>query len=145
MGGRADIASSLVGSTVLVTGASGFVGKAVLNALLWGTEGARVLVLLRSRDEEDAHRRLVEEILRTEPFRSAPGEMVDRMLRDREIEAISGDLGAQRLLAELGEEDRTRFSFDTAAIDWTTYLEEVHLPRLREMVADSFSGAARPA
>jgi hypothetical protein len=49
------------------------------------------------------------------------------------------------LLGELGPEDRARFSFDTAAIDWTEYLEGVHMPRLREMVADSFAGRARPA
>jgi hypothetical protein len=55
------------------------------------------------------------------------------------------DAGAQALLARLGDEDRALFSFDTAAIDWTDYLEGVHMPRLREMVADSFSGAARPA
>jgi fatty acyl-CoA reductase len=94
---------------VLITGASGFVGKAVLNTLLWGTEGVRVLVLLRSRDKDDAHRRLVDEILGSDPFRSAPAEMIDRMVREGEIEAISGDLGDDRLAARtkehLGEVD----------------------------------------
>jgi fatty acyl-CoA reductase len=103
----ADIAARLAHSTVLVTGASGFVGKAVLNTLLWATEDVRVLVLLRSRDQEDAHRRLVEDILQTDPFSSAPGAMVEQMLRDREIEAISGDLGdedlASRIIDRVGD------------------------------------------
>ena len=102
--GPGDVAARLADSTVLVTGASGFVGKAVLNQLLWGTEGVRVRVLLRSKDKADAHRRLVEEILEADPFRSAPVEMVDQMVRDREIEAISGDLGDDGLAARVKEQ-----------------------------------------
>jgi alcohol-forming fatty acyl-CoA reductase len=95
----ADIASRLAASTVLVTGASGFVGRAVLNALLTGTEGVRVLVLLRSRDRADARRRLVEEVLGADPFRRAPASIIERMLAAGEIEAISGDLGDDGLAA----------------------------------------------
>jgi nucleoside-diphosphate-sugar epimerase len=95
--------SRLAHSTVLVTGASGFVGKAVLNALLTGTEGVRLLVLLRSRDRADAHRRLVEEILGADPFRQAPASMIERMVAEREIEAISGDLGDDGLAARTKE------------------------------------------
>jgi alcohol-forming fatty acyl-CoA reductase len=102
-GDPADIASRLAGSTVLVTGASGFVGKAVLNALLTGTEGVRLLVLLRSQDQADARRRLVEEILGADPFRQAPASMIKRMLGRREIEAISGDLGDEGLAARTKE------------------------------------------
>lgn len=90
------------GATILVTGASGFVGKAVLSALLHETEGARVRVLLRSRDRDDARRRLVEEILGAEPFRGAPAGTVERMLKAGEVEAISGDLGDDGLARTAG-------------------------------------------
>jgi alcohol-forming fatty acyl-CoA reductase len=96
-----DAASRLGGSTVLVTGGSGFVGKAVLNSLLFGTERVRVLMLLRATDQAEAHRRLVEEILGTEPFSSAPAALVDRMLAEGEIEAIYGDLGDDALASQV--------------------------------------------
>lgn len=96
-GQRARVGAWPAGETILVTGASGFVGKAVLSALLHETEGARVRVLLRSRDREDARRRLVEEILAAEPFRAAPAGTVEGMLEAGEVEAISGDLGDEGL------------------------------------------------
>lgn len=103
--GEAEVGSWAAGSTVLVTGASGFVGKAVLHALLHETEGARVRVLLRSRDQDDARRRLVEEILGAAPFQRTPGA-VERMLGAGEIEAISGDLGDDGLAARAKEQLR---------------------------------------
>ncbi len=93
------MASRLAGSAVLLTGASGFVGKAVLSALLFGTERVRVRVLLRAGDEDAAHRRLVEEILGVEPFSSAPAGMLERMLDRGELTTICGDLGDDRLAA----------------------------------------------
>src|SRR6201999_3603597 len=38
------------------------------------------------------------------------------------------------LLEELDPSDRERFSFDVDAIDWETYLVQVHLPALRALV-----------
>jgi hypothetical protein len=55
------------------------------------------------------------------------------------------DSEAQRLAAALDPEERARFPFDTAAIDWTEYLEGVHLPRLHAMVADAFAARDGPA
>jgi fatty acyl-CoA reductase len=108
--GEADgeVAASVwpAGSTVLVTGASGFVGKAVLNALVHETEGARMRVLLRSRDQGDARRRLVDEILGADPFRLVSPVTVERMLREREIEAICGDLGDEGLARSAREQLR---------------------------------------
>lgn len=105
-GHEARVGSWPAGSTILVTGASGFVGKAVLSALLHETEGARVRVLLRSRDREDARRRLVEEILGAEPFRGAPAGTVEGMLAATEVEAISGDLGDDGLASAAKEQLR---------------------------------------
>lgn len=102
--GEAGVGAWPAGSTILVTGGSGFVGKAVLNALLGETEGARVRVLLRSRDQGNAQRRLVEEILGAAPFHLVPPTTVERMLREREIEAICGDLGDDGVAASAREQ-----------------------------------------
>ena len=108
-GSEGSVASRLAGSTVLVTGASGFVGKAVLSALLFGTEDVRVRLLLRAADRGAAGRRLTEEILRSEPFSSAPEPLLERMLATGDLAAIDGDLGdeglAARTLDGLGEVD----------------------------------------
>jgi alcohol-forming fatty acyl-CoA reductase len=79
----------LAGRSVLVTGASGFLGKAVLAALLRHGEGIeRLVVLLRAPTDEDARRRLLDEVLVAEPFAGLDGSG---------IRAIAGDLGADGL------------------------------------------------
>jgi alcohol-forming fatty acyl-CoA reductase len=98
-GNEGSVASRLAGSTVLITGASGFVGKAVLSALLFGTEDVRVRLLLRAPDRGAAERRLTEEILRSEPFGSAPEPLLERMLAAGDLAAIDGDLGDEGLEA----------------------------------------------
>ncbi|MBS1885814.1 MAG: SDR family oxidoreductase [Actinobacteria bacterium] len=92
IGEPAGMGARLGRSTLLLTGASGFVGKAVLSALLMGTERVRLLVLLRAADGEEARRRLVDEVLTAEPFRPIPQSLVERMLGEGELEALAGDL-----------------------------------------------------
>ncbi len=107
--GAADVGSRSAGTTVLVTGASGFVGKAVLSALLREAEGTRLRVLLRSRDREDAQRRLVEEVLGAAPFTpGAPGTVaaVERMLAAGKLEGVCGDLGDDGLAGTAAEQLR---------------------------------------
>jgi nucleoside-diphosphate-sugar epimerase len=102
-----DVGARLARSTVLITGASGFVGKAVLSSLLSGTDRTRVLVLLRAEDEAGARRRLVEEILGAEPFTAMPASIVEEILAKGELAPVWGDLGddglAARLEDKLGE------------------------------------------
>ena len=79
----------LAGKSVLVTGASGFLGKAVLAALLRHGGGIeRLVVLLRAASDEDAGRRLTDEVLVSEPFAGLDGSR---------IEAIAGDLSGAGL------------------------------------------------
>lgn len=103
--GAGGVGSRLAGATVLVTGASGFVGKAVLGTLAREAEGARVRVLLRASDEAGARRRLIEEVLGADPFREGAAR-VERMLAERRIEAICGDLGDDGLAAGAREQLR---------------------------------------
>src|SRR5919201_5670504 len=79
---------------------------------------------------DDAERRLHREQRRLERLRRlaeiyGPYTELDCMFDDREGRA---------LLEGLHPDDRSRFDFDTEAIDWPTYLKEVHLPALRELV-----------
>lgn len=51
-----------------------------------------------------------------------------------ELDCVFDDRGTRELLATLAEEDRERFYFDVAGIDWESYLRDVHLPALRALV-----------
>src|SRR5215213_10241660 len=79
----------LAGQTVLLTGASGFLGKAVLGQILRELPDTRVILLLRG----DAERRLHDEVLT-----SAPCEGLDAS----NVTAISGDVANDDLQAPEG-------------------------------------------
>jgi fatty acyl-CoA reductase len=84
--------------TILVTGGSGFLGKAVLACLIGRLEdSARVIVLLRAPDDETAGRRLVEEVLGNEAFAGLSGDLRRRLLEERRLAAVAADLGRGRL------------------------------------------------
>ena len=70
----------LAGKALLLTGASGFVGKAILAQIVRGLPDTSVTVLLRG----DAHERLHNEVLTSDPFEGLDGSAVL---------AVSGDLG----------------------------------------------------
>jgi fatty acyl-CoA reductase len=78
------IQERLAGRSVLLTGASGFLGKAVLGQILRELPDTQVTVLLRG----DAHKRLTDEVLTSGPCEGLDGSRV---------KAISGDLGREGL------------------------------------------------
>jgi fatty acyl-CoA reductase len=51
-----------------------------------------------------------------------------------ELDCMFDDRHARELLASLAPDDQIRFDFDTAAIDWPSWLCDAHLPALRAMV-----------
>jgi len=51
-----------------------------------------------------------------------------------ELDCMFDDRGARELLEQLHPDDRSEFDFDTEAVHWPTYIQEVHLPALRELV-----------
>jgi fatty acyl-CoA reductase len=64
-------------------------------------------------------------------------ERVTRMVKIygayTELDCIFDDANACRLGDRLPEADRLELSFDTAAIDWDSYLQEIHLPQVRRL------------
>lgn len=80
----ATIRERLAGQTILLTGASGFLGKAVLGQILRELPETDVTLLLRG----DAAKRLSDEILTSGPCEGLDGSRV---------KAISGDLGREGL------------------------------------------------
>jgi hypothetical protein len=50
-----------------------------------------------------------------------------------ELDCVFDDANASRLGVRLTEADRAELSFDTAAIEWGSYLQEIHLPQVRRL------------
>jgi HAD superfamily hydrolase (TIGR01490 family) len=82
--GSVSIAHALAGKALLLTGATGFVGKALLAQLLREVPDVRATVLIRG----DAEQRLRDQVLTSAPFEGLDGSGVT---------AISGDLGEEGL------------------------------------------------
>jgi thioester reductase-like protein len=67
-------------------------------------------------------------------------ERVTRMVRIygayTELDCAFDDANACALGRSLATEDRRELPFDTAAIDWDRYLQEIHLPQVRRLAAE---------
>jgi alcohol-forming fatty acyl-CoA reductase len=93
----------LTGSTILLTGASGFLGKAVLSTLLGRIEGfGQLIVLLRASDDAAAGRRLEDEVLAGEAFAALPGSSIREMLDRERLCAVAGDLAVDEIRVRSG-------------------------------------------
>ncbi|HET9256383.1 MAG TPA: SDR family oxidoreductase, partial [Pseudonocardiaceae bacterium] len=95
--------TELAGSHVLLTGATGFLGQAVLERLLASYPDTRVSVLIRPRGERGAAERL-RALLRKNVFRALSerlgAEELARVVRDR-VTVIEGDLDVVTLPGDL--------------------------------------------
>jgi fatty acyl-CoA reductase len=64
-------------------------------------------------------------------------ERVTRMVKIygayTELDCVFDDANARALAASLHEDDLAALPFDTAAIDWDDYLQNVHLPEVRRL------------
>ncbi|MGH2974592.1 MAG: SDR family oxidoreductase [Solirubrobacterales bacterium] len=88
----------LAGSTVLLTGASGFLGKAVLATLLARADRPdRLFVLLRASDAGAARRRLEDEVLASDAFATLSKDALRSDLDRERLLAVAGDLESDRL------------------------------------------------
>jgi HAD superfamily hydrolase (TIGR01490 family) len=95
--------TELAGSHVLLTGATGFLGQAILERLLASYPDTQVSVLIRPRGERGAAERL-RALLRKNVFRSLSErlgtEALAQVVRER-ITVIEGDLGSVTLPSDL--------------------------------------------
>lgn len=94
--GKGSSGERLGGATILLTGGSGFLGMAVLSALLTHAPGfGRLILLLRAADDAAAQRRLTEEVLGNEAFAALPADWLRERLGRGEIYAVAGDLASE--------------------------------------------------
>ena len=91
------ISERLAGRAVLVTGASGFLGKAVVAILLREAPDLReVRLVLRAGDDAAAQERLRAEVLASEAF-DPVRDTAEAAISDERLSAVAGDLTAERL------------------------------------------------
>ena len=93
----------LADSEILLTGGSGFLGKAVLSTLLGRLNSFRQLtLLLRAADDAAALRRLREEVLGSDAFAGIAKPVIEEALATQRLGAVAGDLGVDEVRARAG-------------------------------------------
>ena len=93
----------LAGSTILLTGASGFLGKAVLAILLGRVcSFGQLIVLLRASDDGAARRRLEDEVLASDAFAALSADAIGEMLNAERLCAVAGDLEVDEIRVRSG-------------------------------------------
>lgn len=106
MSGRGPEAGGIEGlaeSTVLLTGSTGFLGKAVLATLLRIGGAQRVLLLVRADDDAAARLRVEREVLTSDAFDERSRAAAEALLAEGRLLAVAGDLEQGRL--DVGEID----------------------------------------
>lgn len=86
---------TLEGSHIILTGATGFVGQAVLERLLSGFQNTTVSVIVRPRGRVSAQNRMERMLKKSvfNPWREAVGDDAVRSAFRERVEVIEGDLG----------------------------------------------------
>ena len=91
------VSERLAGRAVLVTGASGFLGKAVVAVLLREAPDLReIRLILRANGDEAAQERLRDEVVSSEAFEGVR-EAAETSVADGRLRAVAGDFTAERL------------------------------------------------
>jgi HAD superfamily hydrolase (TIGR01490 family) len=93
------IGEALAGKRIAVTGATGFLGTALVERLLRSVPGCEVAVLVRPGRRANAAHRVQREILRNDCFNRLRAELGDHFEADtsRRVHVIAGDVGQEGL------------------------------------------------
>ena len=93
------IRAALAGRRILVTGATGFLGTAVVERLLRSVPDCEVAVLVRPGQQASAARRAQRELLRNDCFDRLRDELGDRFATeaDRRLLVVAGDVASDGL------------------------------------------------
>ncbi len=104
------ITERLAGRRIAVTGATGFLGTALVERLLRSVPGCEIVVLVRPGRRLSAAERTAREILRNDCFDRLRRELGDRFGEEiaRRLRTVSGDVSSDGL--GLDEEDRALLS-----------------------------------
>jgi fatty acyl-CoA reductase len=95
----ASVAGALDGRLIFITGATGFLGTALVERLLRSVPGCRIVVLVRPTRRSSAIERAKREIVRNDCFdrlRSELGDGFDELVT-RRLSAVAGDVSSEGL------------------------------------------------
>jgi HAD superfamily hydrolase (TIGR01490 family) len=102
------IADALAGTRIAVTGATGFLGTAIVERLLRSVPGCELVLLVRAGRRSTAAQRVQREIIRNDAFdrlrAEAGGAKAVEELVARRVQVVTGDVGTDGL--GLNEADR---------------------------------------
>ena len=147
------IAQSLAGKRVAITGATGFLGTALVERLLRSVPDCEVVLLVRPGRQSSAAERTRREIFRNDCFNRLRSELGDRFDTEieRRVRVLSGDVTSDGL--GLDDDDRRLFAsadvvvHSAAAVSFDSPLDtavEVNLlgpVRVADMLRDEGSAA----
>ncbi|HEY5023562.1 MAG TPA: HAD-IB family phosphatase [Acidimicrobiales bacterium] len=108
--GALPIADALSGKRILVTGATGFLGTALVERLVRAVPDCQVAVLVRPTRRSDAAARLAREVVRNDCFNRLRLELGDNFnaVVSTRLQAVAGDVGRDGL--NLDEDGRRLLS-----------------------------------
>ncbi|KAF3557032.1 hypothetical protein F2Q69_00014960, partial [Brassica cretica] len=105
----------LRGKSYFVTGATGFLGKVLIEKLLRASpEIGKIFILLKSKDEESANKRLYDEIISSDLFKlqkQMHGSSYEAFMKSKLIPVI-GDIGEENLGIDVETADKISDEID---------------------------------